>query len=102
MTFRKQMGLVQAFRKKVSKTSAAPSDEFLCLTTHKLTGDMFDKLATSISANGNNALRMTSQGSVIFSQVKQQKNLTFVGPKSETLNAVRKILETDVKNICLA
>ena len=94
VTLRKQMGFVQPFKKNSVRRQQLPLMNFVALTTHKLMGDTFDKLATSISANGNNALWMTSQVFVIVSRVKQLKNLTFVGSKSETLNAVRTILET--------
>ena len=67
---------------------------FVAMTSHKLMGDTFVKLATSISETDSSyALWMTSQVFVIVSRVKQLKNLTFVGDKSATLNAIKALFE---------
>ena len=57
-------------------------------------GDTFDKLATSISATDSSYALWMSLVFVIVSRVKQLKNLTFVGNKSATLDAIRSIFET--------
>ena len=67
---------------------------FVAMTVHKMMGDTFIKLATSISATDSSyALWMTSQVFVIISRVKELKNLVFVGNKRSTLNAIRTLFE---------
>ena len=67
---------------------------FVALTTHKLMGDTFDKLATSISATDKSyALWMTAQNFVIVSRVKQLKKLIFVGDKTATLSAIKTLFQ---------
>ena len=76
---------------------------FVATTTHKLMGDTFDKLATSISSTDSSyALWMTSQVFVIVSRVKQLKNLTFVGNKTSTLRSIESIFEkrNSEKSVC--
>ena len=94
VTLTRQTGFVQAFRKNSVRRTQIPLMNFVALTTHKLMGDTFDKLATSISATDNSyALWMTSQIFVIVSRVKQLKNLTFVGNKTVTLSAIKTLLQ---------
>ena len=67
---------------------------FVAMTTHKLMGDTFVKLATQISKTDSDyALWMTAQVFVIVSRVKELKNLTFVGGKTQTLDAIRTVFE---------
>ena len=95
VTLSKQTGFVQPFKKNSIRRCQIPLMNNVAMTTHKLMGDTFDKLATSISATDSSyALWMTSQVFVIVSRVKQLKNLTFVGNKSATLDAIRSIFET--------
>ena len=64
-----------SFQEKLRRTNADPFMNVVALTTHKVMGDTFDKLPTSISATDNSyALWMTSQNFVIVSRVKQLKN----------------------------
>ena len=94
VTLTKQTGFVQPFKKNSIRRTQIPLMNFVAMTVHKLMGDTFDKLATSISATDSSyALWMTSQVFVIVSRVKQLKNLTFVGDKSATLRAIRSIFE---------
>ena len=94
VTITKQTGFVQPFKKNSIRRTQIPVVNFVAMTVHKLMGDTFDKLATSISATDSSyALWMTSQVFVIVSRVKQLKNLTFVGDKSATLRAIRSIFE---------
>ena len=94
VTLTKQTGFVQSFKKNSIRRTQIPLMNFVAMTVHKLMGDTFDKLATSISATDSSyALWMTSQVFVIVSRVKQLKNLTFVGDKSATLRAIRSIFE---------
>ena len=80
MTLSKQTGFVQPFKKNSIRRCQMPLMNNVAMTTHKLMGDTFDKLATSISAMASSyALWMTSQVFVTVSRVKQLKNLTFVG-----------------------
>ena len=95
VTLPKQTGFVQPFKKNSIRWCQIPMMNNVAMTTHKLMGDTFDKLATSISATDSSyALWMTSQVFVIVSRVKQLKNLTFVGKKSATLDTIRSIFET--------
>ena len=94
VTLTRQTGFVQPFRKNSIRRVQIPLMNNVAMTTHKLMGDTFDKLATSISVTDSSYnLWMTSQVFVIVSRVKQLKNLTFVGNKSDTLNAIRSIFE---------
>ena len=94
VTLTRQTGFVQAFKKNSVRRTQIPLMNFVALTTHKLMGDTFDKLATSISATDNSyALWMTSQIFVIVSRVKQLKKLTFVGDKTATLSAIKTLLQ---------
>ena len=93
VTLRRQTGFVQPFRK--NRRNQLPVMNFVAMTSQKLMGDTFDKLVTSISAsNTSYALWVTSYVFVIVSRVKQLKNLTFVGDKSATLEAIKALLET--------
>ena len=66
----------------------------VAMTTHKLMGDTFDKLATLISETDSSyAFRMTSHVFVIVSRVKQL-NLTFGGDKTATLDAIKSLFES--------
>ena len=95
VTLTRHTGFVQPFRKNSIRRTQIPLMNNVAMTVHKLMGDTFDKLATSISATDSSyALWMTSQVFVIVSRVKQLKNLTFVGNKSATLDAIRLIFET--------
>ena len=94
VTLSKQTGFVQPFKKNSVRRVQLPLMNFVAMTTHKLMGDTFEKLATSISATDSSyALWMTSQVFVIVSRVKQLKNLTFVGNKNATLGAIESIFE---------
>ena len=94
VTLTKQTGFVQPYKKNSLRRTQIPLMNFVAMTSHKLMGDTFDKLATSISATDSSyALWMTSQVFVIVSRVKQLKNLTFVGDKSATLNAIKALFE---------
>ena len=94
VTLSKQTGFVQSFKKNSVRRIQIPLMNNVAMTTHKLMGDTFDKLATSISATDSSyALWMTSQVFVIVSRVKQLKNLTFVGDKPATLGAIKSIFE---------
>ena len=94
VTLSKQTGFVQSFKKNSVRRIQIPLMNNVAMTTHKLMGDTFDKLATSISATDSSyALWMTSQVFVIVSRVKQLKNLTFVGDKTATLGAIKSIFE---------
>ena len=86
---------MQPYQKNsLSQLRQIPLVNFVAMTSHKLMGDTFDKLATSISATDSSyALWMTSRIFVIVSRVKQLKNLTFVGDKSATLNAIKALFE---------
>ena len=95
VTLSKHTGFVQPFKKNSIRRCQIPLMNNVTTTTHKLMGDKFDKLATTISATDSSyALWMTSQVFVIVSRVKQLKNLTFVGNKSATLDRRRSIFET--------
>ena len=94
VTLSKHTGFVQPFKKNSVRRVQLPLMNFVAMTTHKLMGDTFEKLATSISATDSSyALWMTSQVFVIVSRVKQLKNLTFVGNKNATLSAIESIFE---------
>ena len=78
VTLSKQTGFVQPFKKNSVRRVQLPLMNFVAMTTHKLMGDTFEKLATSISATDSSyALWMTSQVFVIVSRVKQLKKPYF-------------------------
>ena len=92
VTLSKQTGFVQPFKKNSERRVPLPLMNFVAMTTHKLMGETFEKLATSISAiDSSYALWMTSQVLVIVSRVKQLKHLTFVGNKNATLSSIESI-----------
>ena len=94
VTLSKQQGFVQSFKKNSVRRTQIPLMNFVAMTVHKMMGDTFIKLATSISATDSSyALWMTSQVFVIISRVKELKNLVFVGNKRSTLNAIRTLFE---------
>ena len=94
VTLSRQTDFVQSFRKNSVRRIQIPLMNNVAMTTHKLMGDTFDKLVTSISTTDSSyALWMTSQVFVLVSRVKQLKNLTFVGDKTTTLGAIKSIFE---------
>ena len=70
-----------------------PCSNHMALTIHKLMGDTFHSLATSISATENMYSQwLTSQIYVIVSRVRCLSSLHFVGSLPQTMNAIRKVL----------
>ena len=72
-----------------------PFCNYIALTVHKLMGDTFHCLATSISAHESMySLWLTSQIYVIISRVRTLASLHFVGNKDQTLDAIKNVLGT--------
>ena len=72
-----------------------PFCNYVALTVHKLMGDTFPNLATSISASENKySLWLTSQIYVIISRVRHLSSLHFVGGKTQIKSAIVKVLST--------
>ena len=66
---------------------------YVSSTVHKLMGDTFDSLATSISSSGGPySIWLTSQLFVIVSRVKYLRNLVFVGSKRSILLSIEQLL----------
>ena len=72
-----------------------PFCNYVALTVHKLMGDTFGSLATSISATESKySLWLTSQIYVIVSRVRTLSSLHFVGGVQQTLDAIKSVLLT--------
>ena len=72
-----------------------PFCNYVALTVHKLMGDTFASLATSISSTESMySLWLTSQIYVIISRVRRLSSLHFVGTAAQTINAIAKVLGT--------
>ena len=72
-----------------------PFSNYVALTVHKLMGDTFANLATSISSTESMySLWLTSQIYVIISRVRRLSSLHFVGTAAQTMDAIAKVLST--------
>ena len=72
-----------------------PFCNYVALTVHKLMGNTFASLATSISSTESMySLWLTSQIYVIVSRVRRLSSLHFVGTASQLINAIAKVLGT--------
>ena len=72
-----------------------PFCNYVALTVHKLMGDTFASLATSISATESKySLWLTSQIYVIVSRVRTLSSLHFVCGVQQTLDAIKSVLLT--------
>ena len=90
---RKTPGYVQNYLRNSVRRFQFPLCNYVALTVHKLMGDTFAKLATSLSSVERKfALWLISQFYVIVSRVKYLNQLFFVGEKRETIDAIRTIL----------
>lgn len=70
-----------------------PVVNYVALTIHKLMGDTFSSIATSVSdVESRYGLWLSAQIYVILSRVRQLSRVFFVGDKKETLAAIRTVL----------
>ncbi len=92
-TFTSKPGFVMNHRDCLIRRTQFPFSNYVALTIHKLMGDTFHSLATSISRSEQKySIWMNSQVYVVLSRVNHLINLIFVGDKAETLNAIRHVL----------
>ena len=95
ITVRKTAGFVFAIKSGSVRRVQFPFCNYVALTVHKLMGDTFAHLATSISTSETiYSLWLTSQIYVIISRVRKLSCLHFVGTVSQTMNAIAKVLST--------
>ena len=95
MCVRKTAGFVFGIKSGSVRRVQFPFCNYVALTVHKLMGDTFAHLATSISASESiYSLWLTSQIYVIVSRVRSLSCLHFVGTASQTMNAIAKVLST--------
>ena len=95
ITVHKTSGYVFVTNDASFRRKQFPLCNYIALTIHKLMGDTFHSLVTSISSfETMYSLWLTSQIYVIISRVRTLSSLHFVGSIERTLTAVRKVLST--------
>ena len=91
----KSPGFVIPFCQSLTRRCQFPLKNYVALTIHKLMGDTFNQLATSIKQGDTKySIWLISQLYVILSRVHYLRSLTFVGLKSESLASIQKVLES--------
>jgi len=95
LSISKTVGLVQIYNKNVVlRRIQYPAKIFQAGTIHKSTGDDVPKLATEINTSSKtNQLWDLKQLVVLLSRVQKLSDITFVGNKTNTLEALRQTME---------
>ncbi len=88
-------GVVIPFCQSLTRRCQFPLSNYVALAIHKLMGNTFNQLETSIKQGDKMySIWLTSQLYVILSRVHYLRNVTFVGLESETLAKIKNLLET--------
>ncbi len=93
LRIRKLPGFIVNHANCLIRRTQFPVCNYIALTIHKLMGDTFESLATSISVvEKKYSLWLTSQLYVILSRVQHLRQLIFVGNVETTLAAIEQLL----------